>query len=979
MVYAESEVLYRVIGICREFTEESYMPVLRVAKQMRNTLSSMLIMVMVAACGGSGPAGVDTGTGGTGGTGGTDTSTSPSLSLAWKSGYSQEGNLILDTAPRTLEITLLDGAGSPIANEIVEAAASLGALFPSSGNVATNSSGVATLQIDVTGAEEGEAGAITVVYTAADGTSATARQTYSATISAVNAAAGLQLDGRIYPMSVLDAQGSVASVTEFIGSLTEFDAARSDESEYSINAVQTGLFVVRVLNANDVPLDGAIVTVTSTAGALTPASGQVLTNSNGVAYVTIASGGSDPGAAGTITATIAEDAVSKTFSVGAVNLSLGFSAASKGVIGVNSATDGSVTLSPAGTASLSVSVFDDEDNLFTTPLTINFTSSCASSGDARIDTGVQTINGRATATYEATGCATTDSLQASVVELADVTAMGSLSVEDAPANSIRFVSATPTSIAMAGTGGNNRQEFATLIYEVIDRAGKPKAGEPVSVSLSTVTGGINLTGDLNADGKLLENASITTADERLTSNAEGRVSVIVNAGTVATSVRAVATITVNGLDISSVSDSLIVSTGLADQNSMSLSATILTPAGYEFDGFSSTLNIRAADAFNNPVPDGTAVNFTTEYGRIVDTCTTSGGTCSVAWNSQNPRRPDNTNNTGPVPTLDSRQCDSNMDGTPDTLSNGWLTGEVVAGAVAVPFGVPCPVLTGNVVVGELTGSNFTSVIADSATSPTYPGQVFGGRSTVLAYAIGEESFVDANGNGQYDTGEAFVDMPEAYIDHNEDGVFGNMNTVGACMSRDAVKTVSGTEADAGRCDTWQTGGEEEEFIDFNNNGVYDVADGVYNGTLCPDDAAASVCTRDLITVSDSLTLNVGGSSPYIGIYSTSNILLAGPDVGVDITDTDNSNARRIYISDLFNGRLPGGTTVSVTSDNCDVLGVSSYEFVDTSAFGNHAFDIFLGEDTSTDKTSGLVTVTVAVPERAGNVVATRSFSCTDAD
>lgn len=962
-----------------EFTEETYMPVLRVAKNIRNTLSSILIMAMVAACGGSGPAGAPSPVGGgTGDTG--DTTASPSISLAWEADYSQEGNLVLDTAPRTLEITVLDADGAPVPDELVEASASLGALFPSSGTVSTNSSGVATVQIDVTGAEEGEAGAITVVYTAQDGSSATARQTYSATIAAVNASAGLQLEGRIYPMSVLDAEGAVAAVTDFTGSLSEFDTARTDEGEYSINAVQTALFVVRVLNANDVPLDGAIVTIDSTAGTLTPASGQVLTNGNGVAYATIASGGSDPGAAGIVTATVAEDSVSNTFSVGAVNLALGFSAANAGVIGVNGAIDGSVTLSPAGTASLSVSVFDDEDNLFTTPLTINFTSSCASSGDARIDTGVQTINGRATATYEATGCATTDSIQATVVELADVTALGSLSVEDAPANSIRFVSATPTSIAMAGTGGNNRQEFATLIYEVVDQAGQPKSGEPVSVELSTVTGGINLTGDLNDDGSLLENAGVTTADERLTSNAEGRVSVIVNAGTVATSVRAVASIVVAGQEISSVSDSLIVSTGLADQNSMSLSATILTPAGYDFDGFESTLNLRAADAFNNPVPDGTAVNFTTEYGRIVDTCTTSGGTCSVTWNSQNPRTPDNTTNTGPVPNLGNRQCDSDMDGTADTMSNGWTGGVANLGATTVPFGEPCPVLSvANTNVADVTGGSFTSVIADNAATPTYPGQVFGGRSTILAYAIGEESFVDANGNGQYDDGEEFVDMPEAYIDHNEDGVFGNKDTVGACISRDAVKTASGTEADAGRCDTWQTGGEEEEFVDFNNNGAYDFANGIYNGTLCPDGAAATVCTRDLITVSDSLTLNVGGSSPFIGIYSTSNVLLSGADVGVDITDDDNSNTRRIYISDLFNGRLPGGTTVSVSSDNCEVQGVSSYEFVDTSAFGNHAFDVFLGEDTSTDKTSGIVTVTVAVPERAGNVVATASFGCIDND
>ncbi|MEY3017300.1 MAG: hypothetical protein RL336_435, partial [Pseudomonadota bacterium] len=363
------------------------MPALRVAKTFKHILILTLSLVL-AACGGSGPAGSS------GTTDNTTANNSPTLTLAWEAGYSQSANLILDTAPRTLTITLRDAAGQPIPDELVEATASLGALFPSSGVVATNSSGVATVQIDVTGAEEGAAGAVTVVYTAADNTTVSARQTYSATIAAINAAGGIQLDARIYPLSVLDAEvvgtNTVDSITDFEGDLAAFDAARSDEAEYSINAVQNSIFVVRALSANDTPLDGAIVSVATTAGTLTPSSGQILTNGNGVAYAVIGSGGSDPGTAGVVTATIVEDTVSKPFSVGAVNLALGFNASNKGIIGVNNATDGSVVLSPAGTASLSVTVFDDQDAIFTTPLTVNFTSSCSSSGDARIDTAVQT-------------------------------------------------------------------------------------------------------------------------------------------------------------------------------------------------------------------------------------------------------------------------------------------------------------------------------------------------------------------------------------------------------------------------------------------------------------------------------------------------------------------------------------------------------------------------------------------------------------
>jgi hypothetical protein len=44
-----------------------------------------------------------------------------------------------------------------------------------------------------------------------------------------------------------------------------------------------------------------------------------------------------------------------------------------------------------------------------------------------------------------------------------------------------------------------------------------------------------------------------------------------------------------------------------------------------------------------------------------------------------------------------------------------------------------------------------------------------GRITVVAYAQGEESFSDLNGNNTYDSGESFADLGEVYVDKNESG------------------------------------------------------------------------------------------------------------------------------------------------------------------------------------------------------------------
>ncbi|MFW8341613.1 hypothetical protein ACOICY_29205, partial [Klebsiella pneumoniae] len=68
--------------------------------------------------------------------------------------------------------------------------------------------------------------------------------------------------------------------------------------------------------------------------------------------------------------------------------------------------------------------------------------------------------------------------------------------------------------------------------------------------------------------------------------------------------------------ISSQSSVLVISTGKPDQDSFSLSAETLNAEGWDVDGTAVKVTARLADAFNNPVPDGTAVYFTTEGGAI---------------------------------------------------------------------------------------------------------------------------------------------------------------------------------------------------------------------------------------------------------------------------------------------------------------------------------------------------------------------------
>src|SRR5690606_9734350 len=123
--------------------------------------------------------------------------------------------------------------------------------------------------------------------------------------------------------------------------------------------------------------------------------------------------------------------------------------------------------------------------------------------------------------------------------------------------------------------------------------------------------------------------------KRSRTNAEGIASIVVQAGTVAMPVTLTAKHLATGLTTQS--RSLYVSTGVPDQKSMSLSASVFNPHAWEIDGAEVLFTVRLADAFNNPPADGTPVSFTTSGGSIDDACTTENGVCSVVWRSQNPR------------------------------------------------------------------------------------------------------------------------------------------------------------------------------------------------------------------------------------------------------------------------------------------------------------------------------------------------------
>ncbi|MDZ7782623.1 MAG: hypothetical protein U5K56_06650 [Halioglobus sp.] len=241
--------------------------------------------------------------------------------------------------------------------------------------------------------------------------------------------------------------------------------------------------------------------------------------------------------------------------------------------------------------------------------------------------------------------------------------------------------------------------------------------------------------------------------------------------------------------------------------------------------------------------------------------------------------------------------------------------------MAIP-GAALPTLTGDDFVRTIDDPNYNcpSHNGNRGPCPDDLGPVRGGRSTIMVHALGEESFIDRNGNGILDQDEAdlFDNLPEAFVDHNEDGVY--TPTVPECMANPQGSL---------RC----IAGQEEIFVDQNSNGQYDLNDSpaVYNGLLCPPEGDGVWCSRELVQVFDDIVVTLS-DAPAWDI-----ILLRGSSV---VTTTDHLFNHVALISDRFNNPPPGGSTVTVsTTGDCTLLSEPSFTVPNIGSTGAYAIPV----------------------------------------
>ncbi len=218
---------------------------------------------------------------------------------------------------------------------------------------------------------------------------------------------------------------------------------------------------------------------------------------------------------------------------------------------------------------------------------------------------------------------------------AAVTAQKAITLSSAPssgpvvspqdlANAINFLSVVPAdqSIVLAGSGGSGRSESATMRFRVVDKNNTPVKG--VSVTFAAIP-----------------STAVTLNIPNASSDSDGVVTTTVSSKAVATAL--VVKATVDTKAITTQSDTLLVTTGVATAAGFDLSASKYN-LNSSISGDSSTITVRVVDSNGNPVADGVPVVFTSTHGAVGSSarggCTTVGGSCTVNYLVQEPRPAD---------------------------------------------------------------------------------------------------------------------------------------------------------------------------------------------------------------------------------------------------------------------------------------------------------------------------------------------------
>ncbi len=477
--------------------------------------------------------------------------------------------------------------------------------------------------------------------------------------------------------------------------------------------------------------------------------------------------------------------------------------------------------------------------------TVVFDSLCAKGGRAEFDTlGIPNSEGIVKAVYRPLGCTGVDEISVMLYSVKDADTIlslvqGEITITEPLVNTIEFTGMTSRQIAMQGISFTALPEATAVSFVVRDEFNDPISSEEIVFSLSNSSVGATLAGQPDANGNIVS-----------TTDADGLVTAFVNSGSTHGLVSVLAVIKSDPTKRTQ-SFNISITTGLPVQPAFSIAADNYHPKAWETNGTKVEISVNLDDRFNNPVPDGTQVNFIADGGQISPFCLTKNGGCTVDWASFDTRPGFGIDNDNVI------QRSSLPHPANDPTSVFYC-----------PSGIGCQ-----------------SVSND----PSWNG----GRSgvvTILAYTEGEVGFADGNGatgeaNGRFDDGEYFSKMSEAYLDANENGQY----------------------------DIPDGNNPFEKLIEYDGSGGYtaraDVPD-FYQGGTCSENARALGHCASLVHIRRSLQLIMSSNLVDIKLDSVTGSVDPDTSLAKDFTDStcvnlsEEKSVTFNYLVSDFNGNIP---------------------------------------------------------------------------
>lgn len=372
-----------------------------------------------------------------------------------------------------------------------------------------------------------------------------------------------------------------------------------------------------------------------------------------------------------------------------------------------------VTASPTrvpanGTSTATISAVLKDGTTALAARTVTFS---VSSGVGRVTptSGVTDATGKVTTTF------TSDAQGGPAVVTASyntgtTTVVGNANVDMPKMGQIKVVS---QEFPVLGVRYSSFQESSRIIFQVLDTNSQPyPAGLMVSFTHAPV-GGSFIGAAPDCTSTLCSAQGVT--------DAEGKVSVVLHSGTVASTVTVSAGSEAGGLSGSASASNIAIVGAKPSGSYISVSCT------------------------PQNVPALTAQDCTSSQMAATITCTASFA--------------DRFNNVLGVPTTATFSSEAGAAGAPVSTKDGFATGKVEVKGFKLPVDV------------SPNQNEQSIVLTDKCGTRTHNPR--DGLVTIIVSAQGEEGFVDgSNGfakNGVYDVGENFIDLAEPFVDFNDNG------------------------------------------------------------------------------------------------------------------------------------------------------------------------------------------------------------------